>query len=167
MNSTDLMPFEIFQLTQTDLQSFRDLIGVFGAAFEEPETYLGAQPGDGYVENLLAQPTFIALAARCGDKVVGGLAAYELVKFEQQRSEIYIYDLAVSGPFRRQGVATGLIENLRRIASVRNAHVIFVQADHGDEPAIALYSKLGRCEVVLHFDIQPESERNGSGDSQS
>jgi len=28
--------------------------------------------------------------------VVGGLAAYVLEKFEQQRREIYIYDLAVS-----------------------------------------------------------------------
>jgi len=31
--------------------------------------------------------------------------------------------------------------------------VIFVQADLGDAPAIALYSKLGRREEVLHFDI--------------
>ena len=31
--------------------------------------------------------------------------------------------------------------------------MIFVQADHGDEPAIALYTKLGIREDVLHFDI--------------
>jgi aminoglycoside 3-N-acetyltransferase I len=31
--------------------------------------------------------------------------------------------------------------------------VIFVQADLQDEPAIALYSKLGSREDVLHFDI--------------
>jgi aminoglycoside 3-N-acetyltransferase I len=30
---------------------------------------------------------------------------------------------------------------------------MFVQADMGDEPAIALYSKLGVREDVLHFDI--------------
>jgi aminoglycoside 3-N-acetyltransferase I len=28
-----------------------------------------------------------------------------------------------------------------------------VQADHGDDPAIALYTKLGTREDVLHFDI--------------
>jgi aminoglycoside 3-N-acetyltransferase I len=28
-----------------------------------------------------------------------------------------------------------------------------VQADHGDDPAIKLYSKLGHREDVLHFDI--------------
>jgi aminoglycoside 3-N-acetyltransferase I len=31
--------------------------------------------------------------------------------------------------------------------------VVFVQADLGDEAAIALYSKLGVREEVLHFDL--------------
>jgi aminoglycoside 3-N-acetyltransferase I len=30
---------------------------------------------------------------------------------------------------------------------------VYVQADRGDAPAIALYSKLGVQEQVLHFDI--------------
>ena len=90
-------------------------------------------------------------------QVVGGIAAYELKKFEQQRSEIYIYDLAVAEAHRRRGIATALIQALRRIAAGRGAYVIFVQADIGDEPAIALYSKLGIREDVLHFDITTET----------
>ena len=88
--------------------------------------------------------------------VVGGIAAYELKKFEQERSEIYIYDLAVASAHRREGVATALIEELRTVAAARGAYVIFVQADFGDEPAIALYAKLGIREEVLHFDIAVE-----------
>ena len=84
---------------------------------------------------------------------MGALAAYELRKFEQERSEIYIYDLAVVASQRRQGIATALIEALRHIARQRGVYVIFVQADYGDDPAIALYSKLGVREDVLHFDI--------------
>jgi len=38
----------------------------------------------------------------------------------------------------------------------RAAYVIFVQADTDDAPAIALYSKLGIREDVLHFDIAIE-----------
>ena len=53
------------------------------------------------------------------------------------------------------GLFTGLIEHLKGIAVDRGAWVIFIQADHGDEPPIALYSKLGTREEVLHFDIQP------------
>jgi aminoglycoside 3-N-acetyltransferase I len=33
--------------------------------------------------------------------------------------------------------------------------VIYVQAEYGDDPAIALNSKLGTREDVLHFDIAP------------
>ena len=84
---------------------------------------------------------------------MGGLAAYVLHKFEQERSEIYIYDLAVDEDHRREGIATALIEELRKIAAARGAYVIFVQADYVDPQAIALYSKLGVREEVLHFDI--------------
>ena len=101
----------------------------------------------------LAGDSFIALVALAGDAVIGGLAAYELRKFEQARSEVYIYDLAVAETHRRQGVATALIDRLRPIARARGAWVIYVQADRGDDPAIALYTKLGAREDVLHFDI--------------
>ena len=84
---------------------------------------------------------------------MGGLVAYELPKFEQERSEIYIYDLAVAAPHRREGIATALIMELKEIGALRGAYVIFVQADLGDEPAISLYARLGTREDVLHFDI--------------
>ena len=85
--------------------------------------------------------------------VAGGLAAYELRKFEQERSEIYIYDLAVRQAYRRQGIATALIEHLKRIAAERGAYVIFVQADYGDDPAVALYTRFGHREDVMHVGI--------------
>jgi aminoglycoside 3-N-acetyltransferase I len=105
---------------------------------------------------LLGSDHFIALAANIDGQVIGGLAAYELKKFEQPRSEIYIYDLAVAQGHRRRGIASALIQRLRLIAASRGAYVIFVQADHGDDAAIALYSKLGVREEVLHFDIAVE-----------
>ena len=88
--------------------------------------------------------------------MVGALAGYELVKFEAERSEIYIYDLAVREEYRRQGVATALFEALKPIAREKGAWVIFVQADPPDAPAVALYEKLGSREEVLHFDIAVE-----------
>jgi aminoglycoside 3-N-acetyltransferase I len=133
----------------------RSLLGMFGTAFGEPDTYTTQQPSDTYLQRLLGTGTFVALAAVESGEVVGGLAAYELQKFEQERSEIYIYDLAVLESHRRQGIATSLIQTLNDIAAQRGAYVIFVQADTGieDEPAIALYTKLGTREDVLHFDI--------------
>lgn len=133
----------------------RALNHLFGKAFGEPETYSAAPPSDAYLADLLGRPGIFVLTALSGEEVVGGLVAYQLDKFEQERSEIYIYDLAVDENWRRQGVATALITDLRRIARERGAWMVFVQGDYGDDPALALYGKLGTREEVLHFDIEP------------
>ena len=148
------MDYSFAQLTPSDVGVLKDLLKVFGEAFEDVETYQGAVPADNYLRSLLAAPHFIAVVARRGDEVVGGLAGYELQKFERDRREIYIYDLAVATPHRRKGVATGLITELKRLARRRDAYVIFVQADRGDAPAIALYQSLGTKEDVHHFDFR-------------
>lgn len=148
------MPIRILSLTSSDLAPMRVMLAMFGTAFGDPGTYTGRQPDDAYLTRLLASDTFLAIAAFDGDQVVGGLAGYVLPKFEQARSEFYIYDLAVAETHRRQGIATALIEELKTQAAARGVYVIFVQADHGDDPAIALYTKLGMREDVLHFDIE-------------
>jgi aminoglycoside 3-N-acetyltransferase I len=148
-------PFTLRHLRSTDVALLRSILVLFGEAFHDPKTYTGAVPSTAYHEALLASDSFIAIAALKGDLVVGAIAAYELPKFEQQRKEIYIYDLAVSAVHRRQGIATAMIRELQSLAARRGAYVIFVQADTIDTPAIALYTKLGVREDVLHFDISP------------
>ncbi len=140
---------------RADLFLLKQLLEVFADAFEDHESYQSAVPSDEYLHNLLAREDFIPLVAVIDGKVVGGLAAYVLQKFEQERSEIYIYDLAVDENFRRQGIATGLINKLREIAREVGAYVIYVQADPPDEPAVKLYESLGTREDVFHFDIAP------------
>ena len=147
--------FEVRVLSAGSVASVRAMLSMFGKAFGEMATYTEKQPDDGYLEQLLASSTFLAVGAFVHEQVIGGIAAYVLPKFEQARFEVYIYDLAVDEEHRRQGVATALISQLRQVASERGAYVIFVQTDLEDEPAISLYTKLGVREDVLHFDIQP------------
>ncbi|AFY92723.1 AAC(3)-I family aminoglycoside N-acetyltransferase [Chamaesiphon minutus] len=147
MNST------IQQLMPADIALMSALLTTFGEAFDEVETYSGRRPSEDYLRQLLKSDYFIAIAALKAGEVVGGLTAYELKKFEQERSEIYIYDLAVAAAHRREGIATALIQKLKEVAAERGAYVIFVQADLDDDPAIELYTKLGIREDVLHFDI--------------
>src|SRR5215831_7132243 len=150
---TTAAPYVFRQLAPADLPLLKDLLRVFGEAFGDVATYQHSVPSDGHLAGLLGKPHVIAVVAMRGDEVVGGLAAYELDKLEQDRREIYIYDLAVAEAHRRRGVATGLIGALRTIASQRDAYVIFVQADLEDAPAIALYESLGKKETAHHFDI--------------
>ena len=133
-------PFDIRQLTSGDVALMDALLTTFGEAFGEVETYGAARPSRAYLERLLGSECFIALAALKNGSVAGGVAAYELRKFEQERSEVYIYDLAVAAAHRREGIATALIQELKTIAVARGAYVIFVQAD-----------KRGRtCHQALH-----------------
>ncbi|MCZ8182022.1 MAG: AAC(3)-I family aminoglycoside N-acetyltransferase [Beijerinckiaceae bacterium] len=143
----------IRRLAPGDEAGFTAMLDLFAEAFEDPVAYSSRRPGPAWREQLLASPDFVALVAEQGGAVVGALAAYLLRKFEQERCEAYIYDLAVSAAARRQGIAMGLIEALKPVARAAGAYVIFVQADREDDPAIALYTRLGRREDVLHFDI--------------
>ena len=95
------VPFSIRQLASDEVALMEALLTTFGKAFDEVETYSAARPSRAYLKRLLGSDYFIALAALKKDSVVGGIAAYELHKFEQQRSEIYIYDLAVAAAHRR------------------------------------------------------------------
>jgi len=147
------MNFVFERLTAKDVPSMRALLDVYAVAFDDPVSYQSRPPSDAYLEKLLGRDTFFTMVARHEGTVIAGLSAYQLEKFEQERSEIYIYDLAVQENFRRKGVARGLIQHL--IARTRDlgAWVIFVQADHGDEPAIKLYESMGVREDVYHFDL--------------
>lgn len=148
-------PAAIMRLTSGDLSLLRAANALFAEVFGDPAAYADAPPSDAYLADLLGDPRFILLAAMQGKRIVAALAAYELRKFEQQRSEIYIYDLAVAEDCRRKGIATALIDALRPIAIEAGAWMIYVQADITDDPAIALYTRLGAREDVLHFDIAP------------
>lgn len=97
----------------------KQLLRVFADAFGDWDAYQSAVPQDEYLRSLLAKPYFIVLVAVASDKVVGGLAAYVLEKFEQERREIYSYDLAVQELHRRKGIATKLINEIRHVAHER------------------------------------------------
>lgn len=147
---------DIRRLTSGDERRFLGMLDLFATVFDEPGTYGAKRPGPHYIARLLANPAFVGLVALDGERIVGALAAYELPKFEQERSEFYIYDLAVAEGYRRRGIATSLIAETKAIAKRRGGWVVIVQADRGDDPAINLYSGLGTCEEVLHFDIRVE-----------
>lgn len=146
------------RLGDGDLADMKELLRVFGDAFDDPENYHAHVPDDAYLLERLGDRSFFAVVAVDDGMTIGGLAAYELKKFEQKRSEIYIYDLAVLDQHRRRGVATALIRTLGEAARAQGAYVMFVQADIGEEdaPANALYSKLAIERITAnHYDIEP------------
>lgn len=151
--------FTVRRLKGADIRLIRKLNALFGRAFADPATFEDELPSDAYLEGLLSSEHITVVVALKDEDVVGGLVAYALDKFEKERQEYYIYDLAVDEGHRRQGIATALIQHLCELATQSRAWVVYVQADYADEPAIALYEKLGIREEVLHFDIAIDAKR--------
>lgn len=148
-------PLVISRLKPGDEAAFAELNALFAQAFDDAVHYLQNKPSQVYLQALLEKNHVVALVARVGETLAGGLVAYVLDKFEQERSEVYIYDLAVREDYRRQGVATSLINELKNHARAAGAWVIYVQADKGEDdmPAQKLYESLGKREDVFHYDI--------------
>lgn len=123
--------FVVQRLEPGEATRFRELNQLFREAFGDDYPMDSRRPTDAYLESLLD-------------------------KFEQARSEIYIYDLAVAEAYRRRGIARSLIFELKKIAKKAGAWVIYVQADRdeADKPARELYASLGEREDVFHYDIQ-------------
>jgi aminoglycoside 3-N-acetyltransferase I len=147
--------FAIRRLGATDIDTMRALNALYADAFEDHDSYRRDVPDDEWLVKQLGKDAVILLVAEIDGRIIGGLTAYDLPKLEQARSEIYLYDLAVDAAHRRRGIATALIAELQNIAAATGAWAVFVQADYGDDPAVALYTKLGVREDVMHFDLPP------------
>lgn len=145
--------FTIRRLGGGDSGALHALNRLYSDAFAEPENYCAQPPSDAYADRLLVDERVILLVAEADRQIIGGLTAYVLPKPEQERSEIYVYDLAIAADFRRMGIATRLLSELQPIGKEHGCWCIYVQAEHGDDPAFALYRKLGSANRVWHFDL--------------
>jgi aminoglycoside 3-N-acetyltransferase I len=140
--------FEIKRLTTEDLSIFNSLIHLFNAVFEE-ESKIGSEANS---VRLLNDKRFIVITALVENEVIGGLTAYELPMYYSDRSEIFLYDLAVKSEYQRMGIGKGLIQSLKEYCSENGIKEFFVMAHEEDEHAIEFYHATGgESEKVVNF----------------
>jgi len=141
-------PFEIKQLVKEDLSTFKSLINLFNAVFEEKP----AIGNDAHLIKLLDTKSFIAMAAISENEVVGGLTAYGLPMVYSDRSEIFLYDMAVKLEYQRMGIGKGLIQSLKDYCTRNGVKEFFVMAHEEDKHAVEFYhSTGGKSERVINF----------------
>jgi aminoglycoside 3-N-acetyltransferase I len=86
------------------------------------------------------------------DEVMGGLTACGLPMYYSNRSEIFLYDLAVKPEYQRMGFGKGLIQSLKEYCIKNGIKEFFVMAHEEDEHAIEFYRATGgRGEKVINF----------------
>ena len=100
---------------------------------------------------LLADERTIFLAAFQDGEPVGFVFGYDLPRRHGKPSILFVYELEVSAAFRRQGIATRLMNELRRIAGARGTEDSFVLTEPDNAAANELYGSLGgvRQETVM------------------
>lgn len=144
------------RLTQHNVSKLQKLNELFGAVFEDADNYQARPPRSEYLAVFLENEQNIVLVAEHDGQIIGGLVAYCLTKFEQERKEVYLYDLAVAATHQRHGVGKILMNELQAVAKSLGAYIVFVQADEGDD-AVAFYESLQPAENLktrnFDFDV--------------
>jgi aminoglycoside 3-N-acetyltransferase I len=152
--------FEMKRLGKEDLWTFTSLIDLFNTVFEE-EPKIGSEANS---LRLLNNQYFVAIAALDKNAVIGGLTAYELPMYYSDRSEVFLYDLAVKAEYQRMGIGKGLIRNLKEYCTTKGIKEFFVMAHAEDEHAIEFYrATSGKGEKVVNFVYETNEAESKKG----
>jgi aminoglycoside 3-N-acetyltransferase I len=130
---------QILRLTPSHRATAKDMFAMMADIFGEEVSALS----DHYVDRLLGVDSFWAIAALDGNKVVGGITAHTLPMTRTECSEVFIYDIAVSTSYRRQGVGRRLVKALQEYAEAAGIRDVFVAAENDDIHALDFYRSLG------------------------
>lgn len=138
------------RLEASDVEDFKKLLLVFLRVFKNAPY----DTGDNDLKMLLERPDYYVVAAFDKDIVIGGATGYEL-KLPNTKNELYMYDLAVEEKYRKQGIATALVDELKVHAKKNDVSVMFVEAETNDHDAVGFYRSLGAEQIkVEHFNIK-------------
>ena len=95
-----------------------------------------------YLDDYLAEPNHLMCIA-VADGVVVGQGRAIILKNPDRVPELFIENLGVTPAFRRQGIATRLLDELRAFGKERGCEQLWVGTESDNAPAIALYRTLG------------------------
>ena len=146
---------KISRIQENDLEQFKELVTLLNEVFEEPQKIASEKQ----LKKLLKDSCFLAITALQEGKVIGGLTAYQLEQYYTDKSEIFIYDIAVKTELHNQGIGKKLIDFLKDFSAKNDIRGIFVEAHSEDEHAVTFYqSTFGKSEKVDHFFIEIETK---------
>ena len=139
-------------LKKENVTQLSELIRLFERAFEISDH---ENVPTEHLAGLLSKPDFLVLVALDGDNVSGGLTGHVLPQYYTQAPQFYLYDIAVDEPYRRRGIASGLLQALTSLCQERGYECFYVQADADDDDAVAFYrSTSAKEQAVFHYTFE-------------
>lgn len=125
---------EVERVTAVDAELARALNGLF----DEGMTW-----NDEHGRAFLANPDALLFVARWEGRPCGFLTAYRLPRFDSLDSEVNLYEIGTHEEYRQRGVATAMIDELKRWAQAIGAVNIWVLTEVDNQPAQRLYAATG------------------------
>ena len=72
------------------------------------------------------------------------------MKHPDKGTEMFLYELAVDGAFRRRGVGRALVDALADVAREAGCHAMWVMTDADNDAALATYRSVGAEQESTH-----------------
>jgi ribosomal protein S18 acetylase RimI-like enzyme len=101
-----------------------------------------ATPRRDWTELFLAREGHHLLIAYVGTTPVGFVSGVETLH-PDKGAEIFVYELGVDEPHRRQGIARALVDELLHVARTRRCYGMWVPIEPDNEAAVATYRSTG------------------------
>ena len=95
------------------------------------------------MKSFLENPLNYLLIAVDGEMVVGYLFAYELQRPDRDQTMMFLYDITVADKYRKRGIGTALVEQLKFICNTKSTMKMFVPTNRSNVSAVGLYQKTG------------------------
>ena len=93
--------------------------------------------------HFLAQPTHHLLLAFDEAALALGLVSGVETTHPDKGTEMFLYELAVDGPARRQGIGTALVSALAQLARARGCYGMWVLTDDDNRAGYRTYESAG------------------------
>jgi ribosomal protein S18 acetylase RimI-like enzyme len=136
-------PMEIKRLQTGDEQLAIDTVVNL-----KPENERAGQiPSMHHMHDFFARAENCLIVALDGNSPAGFLVAYTMPKLSRDASMIYLYEIVVAPAYRRQGVASKMIDLLKSQCRETDVIEIWVGTENDNIPAMRLYESTGAiCE---------------------
>ena len=120
----------------------------------------GREPTIQHLHHFLAQDTNYLIVASAGGVPIGFLTAYRMPALSYDGSMVYLFEIEVALPHRRQGIGKEMINLLKALCQESNVEEIWVGTENDNTAAKRLYESTGgiyssqdNCELIYELKI--------------
>ena len=112
-----------------------------------------------HLRQALLNPVYYFIVCLIDATPAGYLSAFRLPNIDQDNFQVYLFEIEVGEQYRRKGIASGMIEELKRLCQADNVSHIWVGTELANTAAQRTFEKAGAeriQETYIEYNIDLE-----------